>query len=92
MRRSESRMDDIHFDAGILRDTIHERNNQSTEMLRLSAETDLMPLGVPTVDTRRIVNLQPEHDTLDNDNLAKAGQRPIIKGTLLVRAAVPVRM
>ena len=92
MRRSKSSTEEIDVDAGVPGDTIRERNDQSTEILRLSADTVIMPFGVPAVDALGVINLQLEHETLDHGTLAKTSQRPIIKSVRGARAAVPVNM
>ena len=70
MRRSKSSTEEIDVDAGVPGDTIRERNDQSTEIPRLSADTVMMPFGVPTVDALGVVNFQLEHQTLDHCTLA----------------------
>ena len=79
MRRSKSGTDEIHVDAGVLGNTIRERNDQRTDILRLSADTVIMPFGVPAVDALGVINLQLEHDTFDHGTLTKTSQRPIFK-------------
>ena len=66
MRRSKSSTEEIDVDAGVLGDTIRKRNDQSSEKLRLCADTVMMPFGVPTVDALGVVNFQLEHQTLDH--------------------------
>ena len=66
MRRSKSSTEEIDVDAGVPGDTIRERNDQSTEILRLSAHTVMMPLRVPTVEVLGVVNFQLEQQTLDH--------------------------
>ena len=92
MRRSKSSTEEIDVDAGVLGDTIRKRNDQSTEKLRLCADTVMMPFGVPTVDALGVVNFQLEHQTLDHCTLAQTSQRPINKNVGGARAAVPVNM
>ena len=79
MRRSKSGADEIHVDAGVLGNTVRERNDQRTDILRLSADTVIMPFGVPAVDAMGVINLQLEHDTFDHGTITKTSQRPIFK-------------
>ena len=66
MRRSKSSTEEIDVDAGVPGDTIRERSDQSTEILRVGAHTVMMPLRVPTVEVLGVVNFQLEQQTLDH--------------------------